>query len=738
MGNKIKIVLTALSLVALFAFTALAQETTGGLQGTVKDPQGAVVPGASITITGITAGYNRTITADENGYFRVQELPPGDYRVTVTATGFSMQPATVRVAVGKEVEVPLSLAVAGNTATVNVNGADNQVVVDPTDNTVQTNIGSRLIDQVPKGVSFDSLLRLDPGVRSEPLSGGFQVDGASGAENNFMINGQEVNNFRHGTLNANNAIPNQVISEVQIKTSGFEAEFGGASGGVVSVVTKSGTNDWHGEFGTQFNTSKLNAGNRPSYYLYRNAASQPFNFTYTNPKSNYVNFFPTANIGGPIVKNRVWFFGSYSPQMFETNSDISYYNQSVTGNTLNLTPSAPTATSPWLVPTEQYRARTRYEYALARIDAQASNTLRFTGSFLWNPEIDQGGIPCSTFCIGSRPSVVYGGQRYSGAEATNSQGGRVNSNNTTLQAIWTPTSKFFMNFRYGHNFLNDKPASYGYFGQEGFLCSSSGNPQNYNSGCTRGFRNIPASSNFLTNKNVSRRDTWNIDASYQANFVGRHQLKAGFEHGKVFSDIDEGYVGGITTLYYGIPVTALTGTFGGTVSATPGNFGSGILTNYGERATGSNSWETIYAQDNWTTPIKGLTLNLGLRAEKENLPAFNTATGQGGQAFSFSFKDKLMPRVGFAYDVFGDGRTKVFGSYGLFMDRLRFELPVGSFGGAYYRVDYFELLGADQSFSSFTQPRIIGTYTQHTGGTCTLTMAGSLFRCELDYRIPSK
>src|ERR1043165_7971541 len=200
MGNKIKGVLSVLSLIALLAFMAMGQETTGGLQGTVKDPQGAIIPGATITITGVSVGFKRTLTADQSGYFKVEQLPPGDYKVAVTSTGFTMQPQTIRVAVGKDVEVPLNLAIAGSTATVNVSGADNQVVVDPTDNTVQSNIGSKLIDHVPKGTGFDSLLKLDPATNLEPLAGGFQVDGASGAENNFMINGQEVNNFRHGQL----------------------------------------------------------------------------------------------------------------------------------------------------------------------------------------------------------------------------------------------------------------------------------------------------------------------------------------------------------------------------------------------------------------------------------------------------------------------------------------------------------------------------------------------------------
>lgn len=724
---------SVLLLVLCISLTAFAQETTGGLQGTVKDPSGAVIPGASITLTGVTAGFNRTISTDQTGFFRVQQMPPGDYTVSVTATGFQMTPQTARVAVGKVTELDLQLGVASSTATVDVAAGDNQVVVDPTSNTVQSNIGSRLIEQAPKGVSFDSLLRLDPATRQEPLSGGFQVDGASGAENNFMINGQEVNNFRHGTLNSANAIPNQVVSEVQIKTSGFEAEFGGASGAVVSVVTKSGSNTWHGEFGTQFVTANLNGGNRDSFYEYR-VGGEPYIYTYRNPKDQYTNFFPTANLSGPIVKDRVWFFGSYSPQVFKTTRNVNFFTPATSGTTLNLVPQGPTAAQPWLLPSEKYSTKTTYDYALFRLDAQIMNSLRFSGSFLWNPQSIEGGIPCGATCIGTgRTNAYFNGQQYSGEAATSLQGGRVNSNNTTAQLVWSPTAKFFMNFRYGHNFLNDKPSSYGIFNQQSILCSSLGTPTDYNSGCIRGFRNIPSGSNFLTIRNVSKRDTWNVDASYLlSNLLGRHQIKGGFEHGRVQSDVEEGYLGGITTLYYGISIEDLAG-----LPATPGNFGSGIIQLYGENAKGNNDWDTLYIQDSWT-PISRLTLNLGLRTERENLPAFNVGAGGPGQAFKFGFGDKLMPRLGFALDVFGTGKTKVFGSYGLFMDRLRFELPIGSFGGAYYRYNYFELLGSDQSYSSFTIPRIVGTYTQPLGGQCPVqNTAGTLIRCELDFRIPS-
>jgi Carboxypeptidase regulatory-like domain/TonB-dependent Receptor Plug Domain len=736
---------SALLLALCMALVVSAQETTGGIQGSVKDPQGAVIAGATITITGVTVGYNRTVNVDSSGFYRIQEMPPGEYRITVTATGFQMAPTTARVAVGKVSDLDLQMGLASSVSTVEVTSAEGQIVLDTTDNTVQSNISSKLIDAVPKGVSFDSLLRLDPATRSEPLYGGqFQVDGASSAENNFMINGQEVNNFRHGTLNGANSVPTSVVSEIQIKTSGFEAEFGGASGGVVSVVTKAGSNKWNGEFGLQFTTASLNAGNRSSYYEYRGTganANVPYLYNYRNPDDSYTNSFPTANLSGPIKKDRVWFFASYSPQIFRSERQVNFFvPTTVNTNQLVLTPSAPTAANPQLVPQDTYRFSTRYEYALTRIDAQITNTLRFSGSFLWNPEIIKGAAPCGNICIGGgEPRVFSNGQAFVGTAYTNLRGGRVNSNNTTTQLVWTPSSKFFVNFRYGHNFLNDKPNSYGIGNQQRITCSSSGNPQNYaGSGCTKGLTTLPANADaFLTAINSSKRNTWNIDASYLTSGLGRHQFKAGYEHGGVYSDIDEGYRYGLTTLYYGIPITSICGPC---AAATPGNFGSGTNIAYASKAQGSNKWDTLYLQDNWS-PFKRLTLNLGVRTEKENLPAFNigsSAANSAGTPITFGFGDKIMPRLGFALDLMGDGKTKVFGSFGWFMDRLRFELPIGSFGGSYYRYDYFEMLGADQSYTSFNQTRIVGSFSQPTGGQCpTLSTVGTLVRCELDYRIPS-
>src|SRR6185369_17399014 len=107
-----------------------------------------------------------------------------------------------------------------------------------------------------------------------------------------------------------------LVQELQVKSSGFEAEYGGATGGVINVVTKGGSNDWRGEFGVQFRTSKLDGNPRPRQVRFTAVAGAPFEFI-NDPRANYNQFFPTANLSGPIIKNKVWFFGSVSPQIFD-------------------------------------------------------------------------------------------------------------------------------------------------------------------------------------------------------------------------------------------------------------------------------------------------------------------------------------------------------------------------------------------------------------------------------------
>ncbi|HSI88147.1 MAG TPA: TonB-dependent receptor, partial [Pyrinomonadaceae bacterium] len=340
MSRTFKFIFATLALALSFSFTAIAQETTGSIEGTITDSAGAVVPGVEVVITsqavGTTVGFRRTTTTDRNGFYRVQQIPPGSYIVSTTPTaGFgSATTNEVRVELGRSTPVNIALAAGGENFEVTVTA--DPLAIDPTGSQIQTNLSARAAELLPKGTNFTSLLTVAPAVRNEPLSGGFQIDGASGSENTFIIDGQEVSNFRTGTLNLNNNIPFQMIQEVQIKSSGFEAEFGGATGGVVNVVTRGGSNQLRGETGIEFRIAKFQ-GNPRNFLRQTNFPGGTVAEYIPVAKDGGTDWFPYMSLGGPIIKDRAWFFGSYAPQIINIDRTVGLYGSNINPATRQIT-----------------------------------------------------------------------------------------------------------------------------------------------------------------------------------------------------------------------------------------------------------------------------------------------------------------------------------------------------------------------------------------------------------------
>ena len=252
----------------LLISNVFAQETTGGLQGNVKDPSGAVVSKATVELTSPSLEGSKKLETDGSGYYRFANLPPGKYAVTVKASGFSeLKREGVTIEVGHLPTLDLTLSVGAAGTVVEVTGE--APTIDVTTNTNQTNLTSETLNDTPHGYSFQSVIQYAPMARNEPLAGGsagmtgnsggslpgsagnglsvgFSVGGGADSENSYLVEGQDTENISGGASQAN--VPFQFIQEVQVKSSGIEAEHGGALGGVVNVVMKKGSNAYHGSF----------------------------------------------------------------------------------------------------------------------------------------------------------------------------------------------------------------------------------------------------------------------------------------------------------------------------------------------------------------------------------------------------------------------------------------------------------------------------------------------------------
>jgi hypothetical protein len=232
-----------------------AQETTGGIQGTVKDPSGAVVPGANVSVTTPTLIGSKEVLTDAAGYYRFANLPPGNYTIVIKAQGFdTLKRENVTLEVGHLPTIDIALKVGGVSTVVEVNTEG--PMVDATTTTTLTNIPEEELQNVPHGTSFQSVIQFAPAARQEPLEGGslfgngtgstspgnggnggnfgFSIGGGSDSENSYLVEGQETANIIGGYSHTN--VPFDFIQEVQLKSSGVEAEYGGALGGVVNVI----------------------------------------------------------------------------------------------------------------------------------------------------------------------------------------------------------------------------------------------------------------------------------------------------------------------------------------------------------------------------------------------------------------------------------------------------------------------------------------------------------------------
>ncbi len=314
-----------------------AQSTASGdIAGVVTDATGAVVPNAKIVVTNNETGVTQTLTSGSNGGYRAPLLKPGTYKVTVTASGFQTVSTTVAVAIGQITSGDTTLTVGSSSVTVEV--SSNNVSLLHTDNAdLSTSISQEQVQNLPNpGNDLTFVAQVTPGtvINTSGGDGNFSVFGLPATSNTFTLNGSYEND---PFLNLNNSgatnllLGNNEVSEVNVTSNAYGAQYGGLGGAQVNETTLSGTNKFHGNAVYQWNGSALNAN---SYFRNQTPDLTPRSF-------DNVNQF-AARIGGPIFKDRLFFFVDYEGLrvVLPTSSTVFAPNAAYIANAVNSAPLA--------------------------------------------------------------------------------------------------------------------------------------------------------------------------------------------------------------------------------------------------------------------------------------------------------------------------------------------------------------------------------------------------------------
>lgn len=694
----------AVALFLALPSAATAQGTGGSVRGSVRDLNDAPVPGAEITVSSdsATAGFRKSVRTDAAGRFFIGVMPPGDYTIRAEVAGFRAFSGSIAVYTDdvRFQEIVLSPGSVTDSVVV-ARPAGSRSATPEIRSNIRTGSG------IPSGTTVGSLTRIVPGLRRENLASGLQIDGSSGADNTFFLDGQEFTNFRSGLPGFDPAL--DFVREFQVRSDDISAGYAGAFGGVVNIVTVGGGDRFRGSFGLSFSPSGLAGKPNPILTRYGAAAGQA---GYFEPRRDgALGLFPTATVGGPAIGNRLWFIASYSPQIAETSRTVDYL-------------SAPSGGS--VVETIRYDSAIRSENGFLRLDSQPSSRLRGFVTYLYNPIVQNGALPAQTEGLGGSPQQVLG---LRGADYLATRGGRQNSQLVTGQADIDVTGRFSVTVRAGYGFLNEKLDSYGIPKTTRFICAA-GTSVPAGAGCSAGYQNVAG--NNVRDFEASKRTTFDIEGRIDGvPLVGF--LSFGYGFNRVANQTRSGYLDtGIVQLFYGRSIDTLIG-----LTPTPGNMGSGFLQRFGNVGDAAGRNQALYVQGSRQFGRRFL-LSIGIRFEKENLPYYGDPVYPGstivvGEEFDLEWNwgDKVAPRAAAVLDIFGNGKSKVFASFGLYYDRMKFNLFQQKYSQVFYR-DYFEILPSrGLHYTNYTFRNIIGGNPDFPQGSCPIPNSQGWSVCQV-------
>ena len=717
----------AVTILVFLVMTGAAFAQTGSITGQIFDPAGAAIPNATVTATSNSTGVTRTVTSSSAGLYSLAALPPSVYTIVISASGFQQQTRTgVTLNIAATLSLNINLAIAGSATTVEVQ-VITQAPIETDSFALSTVIDSKQINELPLILRDPyQLVLLSPGVVTATNNmGGFSVNGQRDRNNNFMLDGADNNDTSvpGGQGGISQANPDST-QEFRVITNNFDAEFGRNTGAIIDVVTRGGTNNYHGA----------------AYWFGRyNAlgARDFFNQKTLGPQDPYVRNDFGASLGGPIWKDRTFFFLNGEVQRFRTTrtantvtptaafrtGKFTYFASDGSQTAVDLTNPAsnpnnfsglgldPTISKIYSVtPVGQEDlgdgVSTLYffpspdnlnSYTLTgRFDHKLTEKHQLTVRYIYghsaetDPFHDES-IPGygSTAVIATNHNGVISIASALSANSTNLLRAGYNQNNAGFFCAHDPIDALLGVDSFGNGRDIAIP---GFFNGNAFGC--------YDLGESNGQARLTST--------LLLGDTYSI-------VKGRHSMKFGGEYRNVRSSSFDNFssrnllalnnytqfqaqaynfAGGNLSPSQETFQDLIWGAQGSVANSSENQFftGAGVRRPDDSTRFHQNEWD-LFAQDTWKATSR-VTLIGGMRYAFNGVP-FETGAnfsnffgdasaplpavgyfqftqvgpGTGKQMYANSWK-LFEPRVGFAYDLNGDGRTAIRGGYGIFHDRI--------------------------------------------------------------------
>ena len=646
---------------ALLANVAAAQDVSkGSIAGVVRDATGAVVADANITLSS-PSGEKKTKTNGVGEYVFANLQVGSDYLLTVEKQGFSSAKVgglTVGLNLRTTLDVALQVGATAQTVEVSAGGA---ATVDMASTGVGANLNENLYKSVAAGRNISSIINFAPGVTSSQGAGiaNPSINGASGLENEYIINGSDVTDSGYGGFGTyspifgalGNGVNFDFIQEVQVKTGGFEAQYGQALGGVVNVITKSGTNNLHGS-------------------LYGYFAPQQFEAARTNPdpllvtKSDYREHQGTydfgADIGGAIKKDKLFFYGGFNPT-FQRSYDIadpSFANFALGTQVLKTFTPNYTGKLNWNISNKHSLEGTVFG------DPSTTNAQYWRAN---GPDAQPVGKPTDNLAVSA---LDYGSRTWSGRYTG------------TLTPSWIVTASYTDHY----NHLTESPL------HNGYRVADSTPVQNGTGGA------LTYGGLGLLQNTTSPNHIFSVSSSHIFTFFGGHSFDYGFQfEDQPYTDFyaysgpaialpsDPAFEDAAGKTQYGAQVTR-TYAAGNKASSTPtstivyrvtrGNYSNPNI-DVGSR------YDSGFIQDAWTIG-RHLTIKPGLRFEQQSM---HGSTG----GLSYVFAHNWAPRIGVIFDPTGQRKSKFFANWGRFYEKIPVDIAIRAFSfetsviGAFYK-----------------------------------------------------